>query len=239
MDVIKKLSEFPFFSHVSPKELKAFSASLKENHYKVGAHILRQGEPGKAVQMLLEGSVEITTHSRDDKTAHIMCHRAPSIFGIIEVWREAPHLANAVALEPCVTLSLSRSEFFKFLHTSHQACINIMQSLSEQIYQDGVNNRIRIFGSATHVLARHLWNEAQAFGEKFHSGTLVKKQVNKTLLAKSLGISRRQVIREFEVLEKAELIEPQGECLFFPNMDKLRCKFDEAWFERRKTRRTK
>ena len=33
------------------------------------------------------------------------------------------------------------------------------------------------------------WNEAQAFGEKFHSGTLVKKQVNKTLLAKSLGIS--------------------------------------------------
>ena len=237
MDMINKLSEFNFFAHLSQKDLKKFAANLALHQFKIGDFVLRQGEPASQVHFLLEGSIEISTQSRDEKTAHIMCHRAPSMVGIIEIWRESPHLANAIAIEPCTTLGLNRTEFFKFLHSHHQACINIAQSLSDQIYQDGISNRIRIFGSATHVLARHLWNEAESFGEKFNGGILVKKQVNKTQLAKSLGISRRQVLREFSELESKKLIELQGDYLFIPDRNKLKNKFDEAWLERRKVSR--
>lgn len=226
---MKGASSFPFFSQLSRREVEVLLSGLPKRTFKNGDFILRQGEPCMKAHLLLEGKVEVSTTGPRDNEVHIMLHQAPSLFGIIEIWREARHLGNIVALEPCTTLELDKAAFLRLLHSSHQACVSIIQFLSDQIYQNGSDHRTRLFGSAEHALASYLLAHAASLGEQTQAGVVLRMPINKSQIANSLGMSRRQIIRAFEILTEAKLIEGQSGQLIILDPEGLRRKSHEAW----------
>jgi CRP-like cAMP-binding protein len=225
----QNLSSFPFFSQLSKKEVDTLLAGLPRRQFKNGEAILRQGEPCLAAHLLIEGRVEVTTTGPRDTGVHIMLHQAPSLFGIIEIWREARQLGNVIALGPCTTLPMDKAAYLRLLHSSHQACVSIIQFLSDQIYQNGSDHRTRLFGAAEHALASFLLAHAASLGEKTQAGTVLKMPINKSQIANSLGMSRRQIIRAFEILTKDGLIEGQSGQLILLDIEALRRKSRESW----------
>ncbi len=220
---------FPFLSQLSKREVETLLSGLPKRQFKNGDFILRQGEPCQHAYLLLEGKVEVTTTGPRDTEVHIMLHQAPSLFGIIEIWREARQLGNVIALEPCTTLQLDRAAYQRLLHSSHQACVSIIQFLSDQIYQNGADNRTRLFGTAEHALANYLLAHAASLGETTQSGIVLRMPINKSQIANSLGMSRRQIIRAFELLTKEGLIEGQSGQLIILDAEALRRKGREPW----------
>ncbi len=223
------VASFPFFSQLSRREVEVLLSGLPKRTFKNGDFILRQGEPCQKAYLLLEGKVEVTTTGPRKTLVHIMLHQAPSLFGIIEIWREEKHLGNIVALEPCTTLELDKAAFLRLLHSSHQACVSIIQFLSDQIYQNGSDHRTRLFGSAEHALASYLLAHAASLGEQTQAGVVLRMTINKSQIANSLGMSRRQIIRAFEILTEAKLIEGNSGQLILLDTEALRRKSREVW----------
>jgi CRP-like cAMP-binding protein len=226
--------DFPFFSQLSEKEIKKLTSSLTKHSFRSGQNIIKQGDPCTEAHFLIEGKVEVSTTSSKGDRAHIIFHKAPALFGSIEIWRELPYLGTVTALEPSTTLSMSKTQYLGLLHSSHQACISIVQFLSDQVYQSGIDHRIRLFGDSERVLARFFLCQAAAYGEKVQGGANVPAPVNKSQVADSLGISRRHIIRAFQSLEKLKLIEVQKGNLFIPDLEKLREFAHSIWNVREK-----
>jgi CRP-like cAMP-binding protein len=225
----ESLSVFPFFSQLSKRDVDALLKGLPRKQFKNGDKILKQGQPCTEAHLLIEGKVEVTTTGPRGAEVHILLHQAPSLFGIIEIWREARHLGNVVAMGPCTTLTLDKAAYLRLLHSSHQACVSIIQFLSDQIYQNGSDHRTRLFGAAEHALSGFLLAHAASLGEVTQAGTVLRIPINKSQIANSLGMSRRQIIRAFEILTKENLIEGQSGQLVILDVEALRRKAREPW----------
>lgn len=233
------LSHFPLFSQLSDRERVALEKKLKTNTFRAGQNIIRQGEPCLHAYILLQGKVEISSISTDGSALHILFHQAPAFFGMIEIFRELPYLGTVTAIEPSTTLSMTKAQYLGLLHSSHQMCLSVIQNLSDQVYQSGIDHRMRLFGDTEKILGRFLLCQAEACGEKKQDGVFVPVSLNKSQIAKSLGLSRRHVIRSFQALEKRGIIEVQSGRLFVPNLSKLKELSEKVWSgkERRHFRR--
>jgi CRP-like cAMP-binding protein len=155
-------------------------------------------------------------------------HAAPDIFGIIEIWREHPYLANVVAIEPCQALVLDRKSFLKMLQSNHQVAINLAQFVSELIYQAGRDREVQLFGKVEHLLANTICYFAKLYGEEHSYGILVRREINKSELATMLGVARRSVIRGLESLAEEQLIRLEGKQLVIPDPKALKKKARSA-----------
>ena len=221
--------QFPIFSQFPERQFKKFTAGLKEKRFRPGEPIVRQGQTCPHAHFLTEGLAEVYSTSDQGDPAHILFYRAPALFGIIEIWNEAPYLGTVVALEPSTTLVMDKGQYLSLLHASHQACLTVIKFLSDQVYQGGVDQRVRLFGHTEHVIGNFLLRQAEACREKPHGGAYLPTSINKSRTARSLGVSRRHAIGCFKILEAKKLIEIQEGNVFIPSLSRLRTYTDSVW----------
>lgn len=219
-----RLKDFPLFNSITQATLDSLTRGLKEVEFKAGHRILQQGQKGTRAYLLYVGKVAVEAESKDGSKANIVFQSAPGIFGTIELWSEAPSLANVVAMEPCYALVLEKTDFFRMLQSNHQVCINMVQLLSHMFYQAGSDRQVRLFGKVENLVANTLCYFAQLYGEEHPYGILVRKEINKSELSVMLGVARRSVIRAVDSLVKEKLIEVQDRQWVVPNIAELKKK---------------
>lgn len=220
---------FPLFSQFSEKQFRKFISKLSERKYRPGEYIVRQGETSPNAHFLIQGRAEVFSGSNDGDLAHILFYRAPSLFGIIEIWDESPYLGTVMALEPSTTLIMNKAQYLSLLHESHQACLTLIKYLADTVYESGVDHRVRLFGQTEHVIANFLLRQAEACGEEMHGGFYLPASINKSRISKALGVSRRHTIECFRIIEEKKLIDVQKGNMFIPNLEKLREFSDSVW----------
>jgi CRP/FNR family transcriptional regulator len=220
----EKLKDFPLFSSVGFGSLEALTRGLPETEFKVGQTLMQQGQKGTRALLLFDGRVAVEAESKEGGRANIVFQSAPSIFGVIELWNEAPYLASVVAMEPCLALVLEKTDYFKMLQSNHQVCINMVQLLSQMFYQAGRDRHVRLFGKVENLVANTLCYFAQLYGEEHRYGILIRKTINKSQMAVMLGVARRSVIRALDALEKEKLIEVQDNQWVIPDIAELKKK---------------
>lgn len=219
-----RLKQLPLFASLPLETVERLIQDLPRVSFKKGELLFRQGERGMKVLLLLEGKVGVSAESHEGIKATLIFHEAPYIFGEIEVWQEKPYLGSVVAIEPCTAITLTKAQYLKMLHSNHQVSINMVQFLSNLIYQDATNVRRRMFGRVEHLVAGTLCSFAELYGEERRYGVLLRKEINKSEIAEILGVARRSVIRAFETLEEEKLIQLEKKQLVIPDLSALRQK---------------
>jgi ferredoxin-NADP reductase/CRP-like cAMP-binding protein/bacterioferritin-associated ferredoxin len=63
VEMIEAVSRTPLFKNCSPSELRSILAELKSEHYQAGDIILREGDLGDRLHILLSGSVRVYTNN--------------------------------------------------------------------------------------------------------------------------------------------------------------------------------
>jgi CRP/FNR family transcriptional regulator, cyclic AMP receptor protein len=100
-----------------------------------GTAVMREGERGRGLLVLLEGSVEVRKNDRDGGDVAIATIEAPTVLGEMNLLTDRPHSATVRALTPCQFQLLTRSQFDRLLTSESLAAYKVVAALARVIAQ--------------------------------------------------------------------------------------------------------
>jgi len=107
VDLVKYLSRFPVFETLGGHGIRDLVTLLRRKSYAAGDIIIRKGEPGRNLFIIVSGKVEVVADG--DVTISIMGQG--EVFGDMSLLTGNPVVATIRVLEPATVLKLSKESF--------------------------------------------------------------------------------------------------------------------------------
>ena len=131
------ISEVSLFKGLSKNLLRKLLIDLFEKEYDAGEIIFSEGDSGKALYIVMSGSVNIV--KKCDAGDKVLAPLAPgSYFGELALISEAPRFASVIAEEKTRLLIMYKSYFDELINgnsrISSRVLLNLAGSLSQYIY---------------------------------------------------------------------------------------------------------
>ena len=98
-----------------------------------GMVVMREGERGQGLLVLLVGSAEILKQGRDGGEVPIATVEAPTVVGEMSLITERPHSATVRALTACELQLLTRSQFDRLIKSENLAAYKVVATLADVI----------------------------------------------------------------------------------------------------------
>ncbi len=127
---LRTLNEVALFRGMGRKLLRKLLVDLVEKRYAPGDVIFHEGETGKVLYVVLEGSVRITKRSHtEEKTLAVLgpgCH-----FGELALINQCARFATAVAEKESLLLIMYKSYFDDLTRVNSTISLRILHNLAE------------------------------------------------------------------------------------------------------------
>ena len=125
---LKLLEKVPLFAGLSRRQLGKLLVKLFEKEYGAGEAIFLEGEPGKALFVVLDGKVSISRAGQ--RGEHRLATLGPgAYFGELALIDDLPRSATARANEPSALLILYKSHFDDLIEGHSTIAIRVMGNL--------------------------------------------------------------------------------------------------------------
>jgi CRP-like cAMP-binding protein len=125
---LQLLERVPLFAGLSRRQLGKLLVKFFEKEYGAGETIFMQGEPGKALFIVLAGTVSIYRAS-DEAEEILAALTAGGYFGELALIDDQPRFASARADEPSLLLILYKSDFDGLIAGHRTIAIKVMGNL--------------------------------------------------------------------------------------------------------------
>ena len=125
---LRFLGNVPLFAGLSQKQLGKLLVKLFEKEYAVDETVFLQGDPGKALFIVLSGKILIL-RSRNAVEEQVASLDQGSYFGELALIDDQPRSASARAAEPSVLLILYKSDFDDLIEGHRVLAIKVMANL--------------------------------------------------------------------------------------------------------------
>ena len=130
--IIDALKAVSLFSSLSPSFLTGISRSCTERSFESGEFLVRQGNPGVGLFVIVSGKVKVVKTSEQGQKIEIATHGPGEVIGEMAVLDGAPRTADVVALEPTHCLVLSSWDFRSFMETHPEVALHILPLVVER-----------------------------------------------------------------------------------------------------------
>ena len=131
---IEALSKTNLFRHLDLTQLQNLVSSASEQVFPSGYEVLREGEPGTSVFIILSGAVRIVEAVAEGPESMFLTEmRAGDLFGAIGFLRNGPRSATVVTLERTRCLVLAQKEFLETLDSSPTLSIALLRVLAGRL----------------------------------------------------------------------------------------------------------
>lgn len=127
------LAQVPLFSGLTKHELQLIAGACKEREYPTGAALLRQGETGVGLFVILSGSVRVTQRRDDGSERELATLGRGDVLGEMALLDDLPRSATATALEPTRALVLPVWDFRAALREAPEIGIKLLAVLSRRL----------------------------------------------------------------------------------------------------------
>ena len=139
---LKTLAEF------DDRQLESFIRYMEVERYRQFAHVVRQGEPGDAMYLVLEGELRARIII-DGKETILSTMQVGDFFGEVSLLDQGPRSADVIANQPSVLLKISAEAFARlareapalatpFLLAVGRSVVGRVRALTKK-YQDSVH----------------------------------------------------------------------------------------------------
>jgi CRP-like cAMP-binding protein len=98
-----------------------------------GTVVMREGERGQGLLVLLHGSAEVLKHGRTGVDVALTTVEGPTVVGEMSLVSERPYSATVRALSPCEFYLLTRSQFERLLKSESLAAYKVVATLADLI----------------------------------------------------------------------------------------------------------
>ena len=124
---LKLLGTVPLFAGLSRRQLGKLLVKFFEREYLPGETIFMEGEPGKALFIILAGRVSICRALNEEELLATLT--TGGYFGELALIDDQPRFASARAAEPSRLLILYRSDFEDLMEGQRTLAIQVMGNL--------------------------------------------------------------------------------------------------------------
>ncbi|HOX48539.1 MAG TPA: cyclic nucleotide-binding domain-containing protein [Spirochaetia bacterium] len=126
MDKEQALAKVGLFETLNPKFLKGIAGICTERSFKPGEYLMKQGESGIGLFIILSGRVRIEKTDASGKEVEIAENGPGDIMGEMAVFDGSPRSASVKAVADTSCLVLASWEFNSFLKAHPEAALELL-----------------------------------------------------------------------------------------------------------------
>jgi CRP/FNR family transcriptional regulator, cyclic AMP receptor protein len=131
---VEVLRNIPLFAKVEPAKLKLLAFTSEHVDYLEGDVVFRQGDPGDAAYILLDGQADILVDTPQGRVKVAQLGKN-DIVGEIAILCDVPRTATVAAASRLITLRISKDGFFNLVTQFPQVGVEIMHELASRLHQ--------------------------------------------------------------------------------------------------------
>jgi len=143
------LRRVPFFAEIEPAKLKLLAFMSERVGFDDGKLLCRQGDPGDAAYLIIEGQVEIVLEGPAGPLT-VATIGSNEIVAEMAILCDAPRNASVRAKGRVVALRISKDPFMRMVREFPAMAVSIMRELAQRL--DSTNNQLRTALSEVHRL---------------------------------------------------------------------------------------
>jgi CRP/FNR family transcriptional regulator, cyclic AMP receptor protein len=122
------LADVPLFANLNRRHLRKVAGQGRIRRIHEGASIVRAGEPGDMLYVVLDGEVSVRRRGLPPIALGM-----GSFFGELALLDEGPRGATVVASTPVVCLTIGRTRFLKLLHGEPAIAVAVLREVARRL----------------------------------------------------------------------------------------------------------
>ena len=127
------LHQVPIFQELNRREISRLEGILHRRSFVLDESIVKEGELGVGMYIILSGKVEIRQQGEEGTLQHLATFGPGDFFGDQALLDESPRTASAIATEPCQVVGFFRPDLLELIESSPHLGLKIVMRLSQMI----------------------------------------------------------------------------------------------------------
>lgn len=127
------LAQVPLFQSLTRRELQVLSVNCRERDYPAGAVLLRQGETGVGLFIIIQGAVHVTQTTPEGETRDLGDFTKGAVLGEMSLLDDMPRTATVIATEDTRALVIPVWDFRAALREAPEVSIKLLGVLSQRL----------------------------------------------------------------------------------------------------------
>lgn len=210
------MREVPLLARLADDDLGALASRGQERTFKTGGIVFREGEPGDALFVVLDGRVRVSVLSPEGLEATLAFMDRGDCVGELALFDGGPRSATATAMQPTRTFVVTREDFATWLSSRPQAALALLETLSWRLRRTDEALADLCFLDLPQRLAKQL---VRLSAQQNVAG---KIQVTQAELAALLSVSRESVNKQLNHFARDGWISLGRGWVRVENLDALR-----------------
>jgi diguanylate cyclase (GGDEF)-like protein len=130
------LASVDLFRSLNANQLDKLLAKSSQRVYPPGHAVIRQGEPGHSIYVVLSGRVRVVEAIPDNPAEMFLGELGQGeVFGELGILRERPRSATVIPLENTLCLVVPEKDFMDALQTSPEMALGLVRILAGRLYE--------------------------------------------------------------------------------------------------------
>ncbi len=125
-EVVDALKAVALFGSLSPRFLNGIAKSCVEREFEAGETLVRQGNPGVGLFIIVSGKVKIVKTNESGERLELATHGPGEVIGEMAVLDGANRTADVIAVENTTCLVLSSWDFRSFMEAHPEVALEIL-----------------------------------------------------------------------------------------------------------------
>ena len=203
VDLIRRV---PLFSTLTDEEFSRLEHVFVLRSYRKNQIIFLEEETGNYMYLVLSGKVKVAKAGTGGKETILAIHRAGDFFGEMSLLDGKTAPATVSAMEDAKIISVSGSDFHKYLMHNERVLLQIINVLCSRLRQ--VWQTQSMSSSAAEARIRNgILELAKRHGIRDAVGTIIDLKITHQELAEMVGTSRETVTRVLARLRDEGIIQ--------------------------------
>jgi CRP/FNR family transcriptional regulator, cyclic AMP receptor protein len=216
------LARTPLFSQFSADELNRLVSFMRIECFPARRVLVRKGDPGTNMMVVLEGRVQICTRSEEGREFVVNIINPGELFGEIALLDGSDRTADAVTLTDSDLLILERRDFIPFLQRHPDACMRLFTVLCERLRRTSELLEEALFLEGSSRLAKRLVHLAEVFGKPVRGGIMIDIPLSQQQLGNMVGMSRESMNKQLKQWRQDGLVRIEDGCYVLTKPEALR-----------------
>jgi CRP/FNR family transcriptional regulator len=195
------ISSLPLLARLPTEDVRALASKARLRAFKEGSILVREGEPGDALHVLVSGSVRIAVSSSEGEEATVATLGPGESIGEFAIFDRLPRSATAIATMKTQAFVVTRTDFEEWLRSRPHAAMALLETLSLRLRKTNQGLTDVMFLDLQHRLAKQLCALADSVGATSDDGA-VRVQVKQADLGSMLGVTRESVNKELQNFQR-------------------------------------
>lgn len=202
----EQIRKVPLFSTLADEEFDSLQHIFIQRSYRRNQVIFMEEETGNYMYLVLTGKVKVAKSTSSGKETILAIHKTGDFFGEMSLLDGKTAPATVSAMEDSKIISVSGTDFHKYLMHNEKVLLQIIDVLCARLRQ--VWQKQSLSSSKADARIRMgIYDLAQRHGVQDAHGTIIDLKITHQELAEMVGTSRETVTRVIARLREEGIIE--------------------------------